>query len=117
MTDRHATKKVLKITIICSVLLCLFGYAGYEVQKLAFGPRIDVLSPINGSLVSNSLTEIYGTAKNIKDISLDDRKIYIDEKGNFREKALLSYGYNVFSIKATDKFGRDTEKIIEIIYK
>lgn len=117
MTDRHATRKLLKSIIISVVLLCLFGYTAYETQKIIFGPRIEVTSPKNGALISNSLTEISGIAQNIKDISLNDRKIFIDEQGNFREKILLSYGYNALVIKASDKFGRKTEKIIEVIYK
>ena len=117
MTDRNATRKLLKITAIFIVLICLFGYTTYEIQKIVFGPKIEVLSPKNGSLISNPLTEISGVAKNIKNISLNDRKIFIDEQGNFNEKLLLSYGYNAFTIKASDKFGRNTEKIIELIYK
>lgn len=117
MTDRHATKKLLKIIVISFVLLFLFGYTSYEIQKLVFGPRITILSPKNGSLISSSTVEIVGIAKNINDISLDDRKIFIDEKGNFKEELLLSYGYNIVTVKASDKFGRKTEKIIEIIYK
>ncbi len=117
MTDRHATKKIIEISIICIVLLCLFGYVAYEIQKLIFGPRITILSPKNGASVSDSLVEVSGIAKNINDIGLDDRKIFIDEQGNFKEQVLLSYGYNVIDIKAMDKFGRNTEKIIEVIYK
>ena len=117
MTDRHATRRFLEIALISIILLCLFGYTAYEIQRIVFGPRIDVTSPINGSLVSNSLTEITGVAKNINNISLNDRKIFIDEQGNFKEEVLLSYGYNAITIKASDKFGRNTEKIIEVIYK
>ena len=117
MTDRHATRKLLKIICVSIILICFLGYTAYEIQKIIFGPRIEVLSPKNGSLISNSLTEITGIAKNIKDISMNDRKIFIDEQGNFKENLLLSYGYNAITIKASDKFGRNTEKIIEVIYK
>jgi len=117
MTDRHATRRFLQIIVISIIVLFLFSYTAYEIQKVVFGPRIEVFSPINGSLVSDSLTEISGFAKNIKDISLNDRKIFIDEQGNFKEELLLSYGYNTITIKASDKFGRNTEKIIEVIYK
>jgi len=117
MTDRHSTRKLLKIIIISIVVLFLLIYAGYEIQKVLFGPKIEVISPINGSLISNSLTEVSGVAKNIKEIGLNDRKIFIDEQGNFKEQLLLSYGYNSIVIKASDKFGRNTERIIEVIYK
>lgn len=117
MTDRHATRKFIKIIIISIILLCLFSYTAYEVQKVVLGPKIQVISPQNGSLVSNSYTEISGIATNVKDITLNDRKIFIDEKGNFKEKLLLSYGYNTIVIRAIDKFGKVAEKIIEVIYK
>ncbi len=117
MTDRHATKRLLKTLVISIILLFLLGYTTYEIQKVMFGPRIEVTSPVNGSLISNSFTEISGVAKNIKDISMNDRKIFIDEQGNFKEHILLSYGYNAITIKATDKFGRNTEKMVEVIYK
>ena len=100
------------------ILLCIFSYTAYEIQKLVFGPKIEVLNPQNESSIStSSLIEISGIAKNINNISLNDRKIFIDEQGNFNEKLLLSYGYNTFTIKASDKFGRNTEKTIEVIYK
>ena len=117
MTDRHTTKKILKIIVISIIVLCLLGYTTYEIQKLFWGPTIVVLSPANGALISDPEIEISGNAKNITEISLDDRKIFVDEQGNFNEKLLMLYGYNVISIKASDKFGRNTEKIIEVVYK
>ncbi len=117
MNDRHTTRKFLKIIIISVILLFFLGYTVYEMQRIVFGPKIEIISPQNGSLISNSLTEVLGIAKNIKEIYMNDRKIFVDEQGNFKEEMLLSYGYNVIAIKASDKFGRSTEKIIEVIYK
>lgn len=117
MTDRHATKNLLKIIIVSVFLLFVFGYTGYEIQKIVFGPKISISSPINGSSVSGSLAEITGIAKNINSIAMNDRKIFTDEQGNFKENVLLSYGYNTIKISASDKFGRNEEKIIEVIYK
>ncbi len=117
MTERYKTRKNIRIAIISLLLLLLVGYTAYEIQRVAYGPRINITSPKNGALVSDSLVEVTGIAQNIKDISLNDRKIFIDEKGNFSESVLLSYGYNVLTMKASDKFGRETEKIIEVIYK
>jgi len=117
MTDRHKTRKTLKIVIISFFALFIFGYSFYEVQKVVFGPKIIVSNPINGEIVSESLIKITGQSKNIQDISLNDKKIFIDEKGNFNEEMLLSYGYNILTLRANDKFGRKTDKILEIIYK
>ncbi len=117
MTDRHKTRRYIKIITITLIAIIFIGYTLYEIQKVVLGPRIEVLSPNSGIMVSNSFTEISGVAKNIKEISLDDRKIYTDEQGNFKEQLLLAYGYNAMVLKATDKFGRKTEKVVEVIYK
>lgn len=117
MTDRHKTRRYIKIIITILIVVVFIGYTIYEIQKVVLGPQIEVLSPKNGSLVSNSFIEISGIAKNIKEISLNDRKIYTDEEGNFKENLLLAYGYNALVLKASDKFNRKTEKIIEVVYK
>ncbi len=117
MTDRHKTRRYIKLLIAIILVVVFVGYTLYEIQKVVLGPRIEILSPQNGSLISSSFTEIVGKAKNITEISLNDRKIYIDEEGSFKEDLLLSYGYNVLIIKASDKFGRKTEKVLEVIYK
>jgi len=117
MTERNKTKRYLFVAIIIAFVLLMVGYTAYEIQKVVFGPRITILSPENGFLATSSAIEIIGTAKNIQDISLDDNKIFTDEQGNFKEELLLSYGYNIITLKANDKFGRGTEKKLEIIYK
>ena len=117
MTERYFTKKYFKLIIISIILICLFGYTGYEVKKVLYGPKLNINKPLNGDEVSNSLMEISGVAKNIKSITLNDRKIFVDEEGGIKEKILLSYGYNTITFKADDKFGRNTNKTIEVIYK
>jgi hypothetical protein len=117
MTDRHKTRKILKTILISFFVIFIFGYTFYEIQKVIFGPKLVILQPINGSIVSESLVKITGQSKNIQKISLNDRDIFIDEQGNFNEEILLSYGYNILTLKANDKFGRKTEKTLEIIYK
>jgi hypothetical protein len=117
MTERYKTKQYATWLVIGALLLLLLGYTGYEIQRIVFGPKITITSPQNGALVTDSLLQISGRAENINDISLNDRKIFLDEKGNFSEEVLLSYGYNVLTFDAADRFGRKTEKVLEVIYK
>ena len=67
--------------------------------------------------VSESFLNVIGRVKNSKIITLDDRPIVIDQNGNFSEKILLAYGYNVIVLKAEDRFGKKTERDLQIIYK
>lgn len=115
--SRRETKFYLKAIIITLFLLCLFGYGAFEIWNYATGPEIILSSPINGSAVSESLITVSGQGKNTKEISLNDRPIVVDEQGNFTEKILLSYGYNVLKLEGKDRFGKQTEQELQIVYK
>lgn len=78
---------------------------------------VSITAPLNGSSVNSSFIEIEGKALNISYITLNDRQIFTNEEGIFKEKLLLSYGYNVITISAKDRFGRNTKEILEIIYQ
>ena len=115
--SRRETKFYLKTILIAIFLITLFGYGIFEIWNYATGPKIIISLPTNGSAVSESLISIEGQGKNTKEITLNDRAIVVDEKGNFTEKILLSYGYNVLELKAEDRFGKMTEQKLQIVYK
>jgi len=115
--SRRETKFYLKAILITVFLIALFGYGIFEIRNYATGPKITISSPANGSAVSESLITIEGQAKNSKIITLNDRPIVLDEAGNFSEKILLSYGYNVLELKAEDKFSKKTEQKLQLVYK
>jgi hypothetical protein len=108
-------KTVIKIALgVCLVLLVL-GYIYYQSRNLINGPQITIAEPLNGSTVADPLVAIQGIAKNISYITLNDRQIYVDKDGAFKEELLLSPGYNLWKIEAKDKFGRVVSKRIELV--
>jgi len=110
-------KTCLKIGIICLIMLIIGSYSLFEARKIMTGPDIAISSPSNGAILYDSLVDVVGVAKNIKEISVNDRPIFIDENGNFNEKLLLYPGYNIIKLKAKDKFGNETEKEIQNILR
>ncbi len=117
MTDRLKVKRLLKIWTTVSVIVIILGYGMFQAKNLIAGPEIEISSPANGTLVGESLIEIQGTAKHISFFTLNGDKIYTDEAGVFKEKILLSYGYNVMTLEAKDRFGRTVTETLELIYK
>mgnify|MGYP000179512293 CR=1 FL=1 len=107
----------LKIVGIILFVVAIFGYAFFQARNIITGPTIKISSPENGSSLEESLVGIKGVAKNISRISMNGSQIFTDDKGIFSEKLLLSYGYNIITIKAKDRFGRDTKETLELIYK
>jgi hypothetical protein len=109
-------KFVIRAGLSLILLILIVGYSYYQARKIIVGPQITITSPKDGATVPTSLVEIDGVANNINSISLDDRPIFIDEKGNFAEKLLLSGGYTIITLKAEDRFGRQIKKTLELYY-
>ena len=79
------------------------------------GPKISIDAPSNGEVVRNSYLEVRGQAFNVASLSLNGRPVYTDEAGNFKEGLLLSAGYNIIELIATDKFGRMKKEKREVV--
>ncbi len=106
----------IKTVIFILLLLGILGYTYFQMQNLVTGPVLTISEPQSGDVFTSSLVEISGAAKNISSISLNDRQIYIDESGAFKEKILLSKGYNIVTIRAEDRFGIETKEVLELVY-
>jgi len=113
---RNGTYYFKIVSMIC-VGLIIVGYSIFNFRIFISGPEIIVTSPQNGAVVNSELVEINGKAVNTSFISLNDRSIFVDEDGNFKEFLLLSSGYNIIVIKAHDQFEREISKNIELVFE
>lgn len=107
----------LKIFLIILFSIGIILYIIFNFRIFIAGPEIIVTSPQNGSNVNTELLEIVGSAKNVSFIDLNEKPIFLDENGNFKEFLLLATGYNIIVIKAKDKFEREISKKIEVVFE
>lgn len=98
-------------------VLIVISFTLFQSRSIIAGPKIEIFTPESGSTASDSLVEIRGKTQNISEIKLNNRSIFIDEEGNFEEKLLLSYGYNIITIEGRDRFNREEKKTIELVLK
>lgn len=110
-----SVKNTIKISSIIAIVLFIGGYSLYEARNIIRGPIVEIFEPTDGSAIENPLIEVKGMAQNISSISINDRAITVDKEGVFSEKLLLSPGYNIIKLSASDKFGRHTEKMLELV--
>ena len=96
--------------------IILVLYVLFQARFLILGPSINIYSPKDGQSVDSSAVVVMGHAENISYISLDDRPIFVDEKGDFSEKLIASPGTSIIKMNARDRFGRTAEKTIKIVY-
>jgi hypothetical protein len=105
---RHTT------LIILGVLFAV--YCLYQARFLILGPAVSFTSHTDGEVVSEPLITLSGTAWNTAWLSLNDRQIYTDEEGYWSEKLILSEGESIMKALVKDRFGRENQKTIRIIY-
>ncbi len=116
MTKQHKTKSILRWSSIIFLCVAFIGYGIFEARKIIRGPQINLVYPENGSTITDSLVTISGTTQNIKSLTLNDHTIYMDEKGQWKEKLMLPQGYTILTLAGTDRFGKTVEQQVQFIH-
>jgi hypothetical protein len=96
-------------------LLIIAVYTLFQARYIIIGPVVSIDSPKDGFIATTSQVEVSGRATNVTFISLDDRPIFLDEHGYFKEMLLVPPGLSTIIVKARDRFGRETEKTLRIV--
>jgi len=107
----------LKIGAAAVIGAAVASYAAFETKRLLSGPQIRVFSPPSGITTTEALAAIEGEVRNSAAIYLNDRPVFVDERGQLREKLLLQSGYNIITLRARDRFGREKSEAIELVFK
>ena len=92
-------------------------YSYLQSREFLNGPQVAIIEPPDGSVFSEALVTISGSAQNVAHISLNGSPIFIDSAGLFSEKLLLLPGYNILTVSAEDRCGKKVEKALELVYK
>src|SRR3989344_3200409 len=100
--------------VIIGFFLVVLAYAYYEGRGLLYGPSIDVSGRVME--VSEPTVSIEGKAERIATLSMNGKMIPVTEDGAFSELYVLSPGYNRITLSASDRYGKTTERIIEVVY-
>lgn len=95
--------------------LIILGYALFEGFTFWRGPLLVITSPIDGATVKTASQVISGQTARIAKIFLDDRQIFTQDDGSFKETLLLGYGYNIIKVRVEDQFGRSITKNIRVV--
>lgn len=100
--------------ISLAVVIGIFGYGFFEGRRLLSGPRIVIESPLDGSSTSSTMVTLSGTARNISFLTVNGKPAYLDEHGQFLETLSPPPGYAIFTVTASDRFGRQSSKQVHI---
>lgn len=104
----------IKQCLLTLVAVVGVSYFLFQARFMVLGPMLEITYPQNGALVASSIVDIEGRAKNIAWISLNGRQIFTDEDGHWSERMVVSPGTSIMTVKTKDRFGRETEKSVQI---
>lgn len=102
-----------RLTIVVLALL-IVGYGLFEARRLIGGPEISIETPQDGSATSLQIITISGTARNISFLTINGHEAFIDETGHFTQDISPPPGYAIFTVQASDRFGRKATAQVHI---
>lgn len=108
------TPKMIIVLVILLVVVSSFVYLYMEVNNLVSKPRLNVIKPVDGMVVSGSSTHVIGIAEKDALVFINDQPVLVSEKGEFSEDVGLKSGVNVINIKARSKFDKEDVKSISV---
>ncbi|MCA9354213.1 MAG: hypothetical protein KC877_01705 [Candidatus Kaiserbacteria bacterium] len=108
-------RSIIKISIIAIGLVLMVFYILFQARYLIMGPQI-TLHDVPEIRQNQRQIELTGAAYNISRLWLNDRPIYTDAQGNFKEALVLENGYTVATLRAEDRYGRETTVTQAFVY-
>jgi transcriptional regulator with XRE-family HTH domain len=99
------------------VLLLIVGYFFYQLQFLLSPPKLVIFEPPQDFLTENKNVTLRGQTETGAQLTINSQQTYIDEKGNFNAPLELNQGLNSIKIEATNKFGKSTSVVWQIMLK
>jgi hypothetical protein len=79
--------------------------------------RLQILSPLDGAVVSTSQVEIVGTAPAGAVVSVNDDILIVGSDGQFKSTVTLEEGPNVIEIIANDASGNQVYLLLSVFYE
>lgn len=96
-------------------LLLMLAFVIFQARFLITGPRIVITEAPEGPQNERQVF-LAGTAYNISRLWLNDRPIYTDAAGNFKEALVLENGYTIATLRAEDRYGRTTTLTYPLVF-
>lgn len=114
--DRFSLKSP-KTLLILGVLLIIFGYIVYQFSFLIIGPKLEVKSPLQGSIVSENIVVVSGKTEPSANVLVNGEDVYVDLSGAFKKTLYLKTNQEHIEIVAKNRYGKETKRQVEVLVK
>lgn len=108
-------RTIIKLSVVAVSLLFVLVYVLFQARFLISGPQIALIGEYPFRYNERQV-EIEGTAFNISRLWLNDRPIFTNAQGSFKEVVVLENGYTVITFRAEDRYGRETTETVSFVF-
>ena len=105
---------IVKVASSMVVVGALVWYAAFQARGLIIGPTLALAD--TAVTHDTRIVILTGTARNITALTLNDRPIFTDDHGTFREQLVLENGYTIMTLRAKDRYGREEVLVQPFVY-
>lgn len=95
----------------------IIGYSLFQTKAIARGVDLSIDNIYDGQVFRGEMLALSGTAVHATHLSVNDKEIVVDENNAFSEELVLSAGYNIITVEASDKFNKQTVKTYRVLYE
>ena len=95
--------------------IVFISYCLFQARFLILGPQVSITTPTDGE-TAGPVVIVSGKARNAAWISLNGQQIFTDEKGLWKEKLIVSAGVSIMTVTVRDRFGREEEESVRVVF-
>jgi hypothetical protein len=99
------------------VIIGFLGFIVYQYNETLSSPVLEILKPQTNEVVEEDLVDIFGITDSDSILKINNEKITIATDGNFSTSLKLAEGINTFKFTAVNPYGKETIRILHIIYR
>ncbi|MDP1845934.1 MAG: DUF4115 domain-containing protein [Candidatus Moranbacteria bacterium] len=108
------TPKIITAAAISLVVLGGFLFLYKEIGRFAAVPRLAITEPLGDEAIEGNSIDVIGFTDQDAKLTINDQSVLVNDNGEFRESILLQEGLNAITISATNRFGKNVSKKINI---
>jgi len=108
------TPKIIVVSVTVIMVIGCFWYLYRQVNSFISSPRLFVSTPADSSSIDGNSVDVKGIAEKDSLVSINNQSVLVDEKGNFDENVGLQQGVNMITVKARNRFDKESVKTISV---
>ncbi len=111
------TPKLTVYTAFAVFLIAMFSYIAYQIVGFAGAPALQLISPVNNSIVETDSVNVRGLTDTGDYLTINNETVPVTTDGHFSTNLKLSRGINVVQVEALNRAKKTTKEVMTIEYK